>query len=1136
MSFPRRRNPAQDRLGRGPLGALPASARRALALCFVLAFLSALALVAQAWSLASVVTGHGLLVVLVGSVIARALLNWATQVVAARAAAGAKEELRAQVLDTSLARGPEWISAQGPASLTVLVTKGLDALDAYFTVYLPALVTAAVVPISVGAAILFVDWPAAIVIAVTVPLVPLFAILIGKHTAAKVAESADATARLSAHLLEMVRALPVLTAFRRAATQAEAVRRVSERHRRATMTTLRTAFASSLALELIATLSVAVVAVIIGVRLVSGDMTLLVGLFVLILAPECYFPLRAAGAAHHASEDGIEAIRRVQSLSGSVPSSLQFASDVVATVSDLRVARRDGFAPDGVSFALRPGEIVRLSQPSGGGKSTTIAALLGFVPVSSGSVVVGASDLPAWRRIVAWVPQRPAFAGVTVMEELRLAVSDRNVPPTDEEMRSVAALAAASHLLDRTIIELSTGERQRIALARAFLRVKRGARVLLLDEPTAHLDAATASHVMRSVYDLANDGVAVLLATHREVKLTEESVPVAAVPTSVSDESGKAARVRITRRELLGALIGALALASGVALTAVSAWLIARAAEQPPILTLTVAIVGVRTFGLARAGLRYLERLVTHDAAFRRAAELRVSLWQRLVSLGPARTAGLARGEGLQRLVDDVDTVRDLTPRVLVPPIIAAVVCTVAIGVQAVLSPTAGLVLAGAVVLGGIGAPLLARFLERRATTALAEGRRGVAAGVLTLLEAAPELLVFGAAQAKRATLARVDADLARRTRRQAFGAGAATAVITLATGLAATYGATTANPVLALVPLALAEVLSLLPPALQHRDALKTAYARVQSIPAPPQTNLVEPTPPPHPQPAPATHQSKPAEPTHAPHPQPAPTTPRGATPDPFYRDKAWSRGDSAGCGQLVGGNGPFVRQKPGATSAAVSRDGIDVRWSEGSSEDGTVPAVRLDGVDVRWPGAAEPSLKDVSLTIPAGSHVAIVGPSGAGKSTLLALLLGFLSAEKGSAQVPDKVAWCPQEPQLVSTTIRENLRLGAPDASDELLKQALTDAGLGHWTDRLDSLVGMVSGGEADRLALARALLAAPQADLVILDEPTAHLDVPTAKAVLSGLAQNLKGRTLVHVTHRPEEAADADMVIRVDAGRVA
>ncbi|WP_415830278.1 thiol reductant ABC exporter subunit CydD, partial [Kibdelosporangium persicum] len=831
MSFPGRRNPAQDRLGRGPLGALPASARRALALCFVLAFLSSLALVAQAWSLASVVTGHGLLVVLVGSVIARALLTWATQVVAARAAAGAKEELRARVLDTSLARGPEWISSQGPAALTVLVTKGLDALDAYFTVYLPALVNAAVVPVSVGAAILFIDWPAAVVIALTVPLVPLFAILIGRYTADKVAESADATARLSAHLLEMIRALPVLTAFRRAETQAEAVRRVSAQHRRATLATLRTAFASALALELIATLSVAVVAVIIGVRLVSGDMTLLVGLFVLILAPECYFPLRAAGAAHHASEDGIEAIRRVHALSGDTPAGLRFSGDVVAEVSDLRVARRDGFAPDGLSLSLRPGEIVRLSQPSGGGKSTAIAALLGFVSPASGSIVVGASDLAAWRRIVAWVPQRPAFAATTVAEELRLAVSDRNVPPTIEEMRAVASSAAAEHLLDRKIIELSTGERQRVAIARALLRVKRGARVLLLDEPTAHLDSATASQVMRAVYDVANDGVAVLLATHRTVRVSDEPVQPIRVSTTEANAPRKPVRVRITRRELLGAMIGALALASGVALTAVSAWLIARAAEQPPILTLTVAIVGVRAFGLARAGLRYLERLVTHDAAFRRAEDMRVSLWQRLVSLGPARTAGLARGEGLQRLVDDVDTVRDLTPRVLVPPIIAAVVCTVAVAVQAILSLPAGLVLAGAVLVGGVGAPLLARFLERRATTALADGRRGIAAGVLALLEAAPELIAFGAHEQKRAALARVDADLVRRARRQAFGAGAAAALITLGTGLAAAFGATTGNPVLALVPLALAEVLSLLPPALQHRDTLKAAYTRTQAI-----------------------------------------------------------------------------------------------------------------------------------------------------------------------------------------------------------------------------------------------------------------------------------------------------------------
>jgi ATP-binding cassette subfamily C protein CydCD len=1091
MNLPGRRSPALVRPGKGPLGALPSGARRALALCFVLSFLAALALVAQAWSLASVLTGGGMLGLLAGAVVTRALLGWATTVVAARAAAGAKEELRASVVSTSLARGPEWIEGQGPASLTVLATKGLDALDGYFVTYLPALVTAAVVPVSVGAAVLFMDWPSAVVIGLTLPLVPVFAILIGLWTRARVAAAADATSRLSAHLLELLRALPVLTAFRRAEAQASAVRRVSAQHRRATLATLRAAFASALVLELVATLSVAVIAVIIGVRLVSGDLSLTVGLFVLILAPECYFPLRAAGAAHHASEDGLEAVRRVKSLSRISPNHPQAAScpqpaadpfpppppadrlepgsppregggllgggfsrvgtsggfswgagAVFAEVCGLRVERRDGFAPDAASFVLRGGEVTRLSWPSGAGKSTAISVLLGFVRPDGGSVGIPV-DQACWRRMVAWVPQRPAFASDTVADELRLAVSDRNVPPSLDEMREVAALVVADHLLGRRIIELSTGERQRVAVARALLRVKRGAKVLLLDEPTAHLDAATAGRVMAAVYRAADDGVAVLLATHRKTDAGTDTPTQSEVDQPATVQAPARGRPGLTRRGILGAVLGALALASGVALTATSAWLIAKAAEQPPILTLSVAIVGVRAFGLARAGLRYVERLVTHDAAFRAAIDLRVRLWHRLVELGPARTAGLARGEGLRKLVDDVDTVRDLTPRVLVPPIIAATVCVVAVAIQTVIEPVAGLALAAAVLFGGLAAPWLARTLESRATLALAEGRRAIAAKLLTLLEAAPELIVFGAAPHRQAEIALLDANLTARARKQAFGAGAATALITLATGGAAIVGAASGNPVLALVPLALVEVLAMLPPAMQHRQALDAAYGRVQAL-------LAE-------------------------------------TPEP--------------------------RELP-----AHSMD------------------VSLKHVDVRWPGASQPSLVDVSLEIPAGAHVAVVGPSGAGKSTLLALLLGFLPAEGGIAQVPERVAWCPQEPQLVSTTIRENLRLGDPEASDADLADALTGAGLGHWTGRLDDRVGAVSGGEADRLALARALVAAPHADLVVLDEPTAHLDVPTAKTVLAGLAATLRGRTLVHVTHRPEEAAEADMVIRVAQGRVA
>lgn len=1068
MSSPRR-DPAQDRPGKGPLGALPSVARRALA---VLAFLNALSLVAQAWALASLLTGGGTLVVLAGAVIARALLNWATQVVAARAAAGAKESLRSELLSTVVSRGP----SSSPASLTVLATKGLDALDGYFTVYLPALVAAAVVPLSVGAAVLFADWPSAVVILVTVPLVPIFAILIGKYTQDKVAASADATARLSGHLLELIRALSVLTAFRRAAAQADAVRRVSDQHRRATLATLRTAFASALVLELVATLSVAVVAVIIGVRLVSGDLTLAVGLFVLILAPECYFPLRAVGAAHHASEDGLEAFRRVSDITRHQGDPLVFSqhqgSDIFGLrerdalrdngfrltetvgagragcgeavrvrvrVRNLRVLRRDGFAPDGLSFELRGGEITRLALPSGGGKSTAIAALLGFVAPTEGEVVRDSGDIEAWRRIVAWVPQRPAFACSTVIDELRLAISDRNVPPTLEEMREVADQAVAGHLLDRRIIDLSTGERQRVAVARALLRVRRGAKVLLLDEPTAHLDAVTAGRVMSAIYQAAADGVAVLIAAHRQVEVTKE-VPERHVSTVSTVEEPRGGKLKLTRRMWLGALLGTLALASGIALTATSAWLIAKAAEQPPILTLAVAIVGVRTFGLGRAGLRYAERLVTHDAAFRQAADLRVRLWQRLVALGPARTAELTRGEGLRRLVDDVDAVRDFTPRVKIPPIVAAAVCVMAVTIQTVIEPVAGLSLAAAALIGGIGAPVLGRALERRATAKLAEERRAVAEKVLTLLEALPELIAFGAHREKLAELKAIDEKLAKRAKRQAFGAGAATGLITLVTGMAALVGATYGNPVLALIPLALAEALNMLPPALQHRDALRKAEARAQ-----------------------------------------------------------------------IGHVEPSAQPKQGNR-------------------------ISLKGVDVRWPGADEPSLRNVTLDIPTGSHVAVLGPSGAGKSTLLALLLGFLNAERGTAEVPERVAWCPQEPQLVSTTIRENLRLGDPDAQDDQLKQALTAAGLPHWAKTLDRRVGAVSGGEADRLALARALVAVKNADLVVLDEPTAHLDIPTAKAVLGNVAKTLEGRTLVHVTHRPEEAAAADLVIRLNEGRVA
>jgi ATP-binding cassette subfamily C protein CydCD len=1066
---------------KGPLGALPAlsrSARWALAWCGVLAALTAAALVVQALALATALTGGGSLAVLAGAVVARGLLAWATESVAARAAAGAKEELRAALLDRALERGPEWITARGPAELTVLATKGLDALDAYFTRYLPALVTAVVVPPLVGGWVLLTDPTSAVLIAVTLPLIPVFAILIGLYTQRRTTRAAELTERLSGYLLELVRALPVLTAFGRARAQADAVRRVDERAAKATMGTLRVAFLSALVLEIAASLSVALIAVGIGLRLVSGELTLVTGLVVLILAPECYLPLRAAGAAHHASEDGLEAVRRVSEIVDTPPvqpppvpggrprgqstetsddedrlgagcgqlpdlwTTCLRTGDPLLDIRDLRVRRRDRDAPDGLSFTVRPGEIHRLDAASGAGKSTTIGVLLGFVEPAAGRVLIGGIDLSTvdlstWRRIVAWVPQRPAFAARTVADELELATGHRPEPAD-------LADAAAEHLFDRPIAELSTGERQRVAVARALLKVRHGARVLLLDEPTAHLDPATASHVMAAVHLLAAQGVAVVLATHRAAAPAEDSAPpVQALISSELPAPKTASLPRLTRRSLAGALLGIAALGSGIALSATAAYLIAKAAQQPPILTLSVLVVGVRTFALAKGVLRYLERLVSHDAAFRLAGSLRVRLWEALVRRGPAHQ----RRDSLQRLVDDTDTVRDLVPRVLVPPIVAAGVCAGTVVLFTFLLPAAGLALAIALLVGGLAAPAVAIAVERRASTVLSRGRRRLAADVFTLLDAAPDLIAFGADRRQRAELARHDAELLRLARRQALGAGAASAVVQLTTGLAALVCTALAIgqvdpllvPVLGLVPLALGEALSTLPLAAQQRATLREANGRLMEL---------------------------------------------------IDSDDRVERGPDA-------------------------------------------PDVRLRDVDVRWPGASAPALRGVTLDLPRGAKVAVLGPSGAGKSTLFAALLGFLPPERGAADLPHRVAWCPQEPQLVSTTVRENLRMADPHATDERLADVLRLAGLPDWD--LDTVISTttLSGGEGQRVALARALL--HDADLVLLDEPTAHLDEPTARALLERLDIALRGRTVVHITHRPEEAAGADLVLDVADGRV-
>ncbi|MET7990703.1 ATP-binding cassette domain-containing protein [Amycolatopsis sp. NPDC005232] len=1178
----------QVRPGKGPLGALSAlgpAARRALLLVAALSFVNAVFLVAQAFLLADVLasivsTGIGgrtaQLAALFALVAGRAVTGWAVRVVSARAAATAQQDLRARVVSHSLRLGPEWLARRGDASLTELVTRGLDALDAYFREYLPALVTAAVVPLAAGAAILWMDWPSAVIVLVTVPLLPVFAVLVGKFTADRVAGATDAVHRMSGLLLELVRALPVLTAFRRADAQSATVARVSERHRRATLKTLRVAFSSAFVLELVATLSVALVAVVIGVRLVSGSLPLAIGLGVLILVPECYQPLRAVGAAFHSSEDGVEAVRRVTDvLAEPAPHfGTRLPPRGQLTVSNLSIARRGGFAPAGSSFSAGRGQTTWLRAPSGGGKSTTLAALLGFLPTYDGTITLGdvplaSVDVDRWRADVAWVPQSPVFSGGTVREEvagaagagpglgsapvfvdspagdsvvgsgavgsaLRAAGRVGAAQVGSEEAGAAAAPVGATDVVDevlavlglsglgdRPVGQLSLGQRQRVAVARALVRVRAGAWLLLLDEPTAHLDEVNARRVMGAVERAVAGGAAAIIAAHERsaaVAVADEK-PLSGTTSASTVGSGRPVpwRFLLDRRLFSGAVLGAVALLAGVALTATSGWLIAKASLQPPILTLTVAVVGVRAFGLGRAALRYAERLVTHDAAFRIAGRLRVRLWDSLVRLGPARA--LAAGEGQRRLVTDVDTIRDLLPRVVSPPVVVGLVAVGAIAVQTVVLPSAGLLLAAAVVVGLV-APRLALLAERHATAALAAGRRDVAARVLVLFTSAAELIAYGTATARRRSLLATDARLTAAARRQAFGAGAADALIVLATGAAAVGSTLLAAPavtsghlagvmapLLALVPLALAEVLSLLPPAATHWDTLRAARLRLGDLDT--------------------AAGSEPALPGEA------------ARSAGLHLASASAQANSASAGGLAQMRAGEERQRGKATIASKPAPfGRAARPGKGAGDapEPLMSAVRLRGADFGWPGG-ETVLTDVTLDIEPGTYVAVVGPSGAGKSTLVAALLGFLEPRAGEVAVPGRVSWAPQEAMLVSTSVAENLRLADPRATDEDVRRALDLAQLPELDAAtvLDSAGTGLSGGQAQRVALARALLAAPAADLVLLDEPTAHLDERTARALRATLRAELAGRTVVHVTHNLDEQLDADVVLEVRGGQV-
>lgn len=1190
---------------RGALLALGAvAAARAVGLIALMSALAAgIAQVAAGQQLDST----SLLLYGVGGAILRAVATWASRVIAVRAAVDVKESLRARLVEHHLsnagASGTDSAATHSESSATVVASRGLDGLDAFFRDYLPALVSTAVIPLAVLARVLWADWVSALIIVLTIPLVPVFMALIGWHTEERIQEAQEGLDRLSHHLSELARGMPVLVGLRRADAQRRALFEVSEKYRLSTAKTLRAAFMSSFALELIATISVALVAVFIGVRLVWGQLSLEDGLIALMLAPEAYMALRAVGAGFHASEDGVAALKRVNAILDADPADTDTAeaphglqsvpamADAGVAVTDVHVTRGGGRESVGpVTFEALPGTVTALAGPSGCGKSSVLAVLAGVAHAQPATTIEGTvaglsvADTTDSARQDAAAPdvvvsrprgvafQAPNFSQETPRAELALA-ADAGDPRKFSVAEDVAALLPED-AWDRPISELSPGEKRRLAIMRAvtYLRAARStanegvtaaAGLLILDEPTAHLDPVSAQRVRALIRAEADAGSIVVIATHdpdlaeicdafvvwagagqapacttsrpdtvfprrsnpsRSTPSTTHQSRTAAVeansaqaepaPNEAEQASEHEHRAPRSRRKLPwrilpwgktalwgAAALGALSVLSGGALTAVSGWLIVYASQQPPMMYLMVAIVGVRFFGLLRSTLRYAERNVTHNAVLAWASRLRVAVWDALGSNVLGWQKLNRPGGAAGTLIAEVDEIRDTVPRVIVPipAAIAAVLATCV--VSWIFIPSLGWMLIALLVLGLVVAPLITLAVERRATAIMAEHRVQVAEQTGRVMGAAPDIAAHNAVARHVAWFKNSDGAVSRAVRREALGSGVGEGLASILGGVAALAGlfmgaAAGVDP--RLLALAVLLLLAVDEPLGQLADALRQVPVLSSML----------------------------------------------ASVAPYLENRSVSEIEVE---PLEAGDAP----QPDAPSDAVP--------------------LQVDGVRVRELSAAyapdDPTVfGPVSGEVEQGEMWAVTGPSGSGKSTMIAVMLGFLAPREGSVQVradgtwvtvataPDAatgspgtdsvaalagLAWCPQDGYVFDSTVRGNLALGRDKnnpVTEEEMYAALDRVGLGPWAaqlpEGLDTRTGaggrFMSGGQRQRLAVARTLLAGARS--IILDEPTAHLGADEGQDLIDDVRSGAQDVALVLVTHDQELAAQADSVTRL------
>ncbi|WP_307834470.1 thiol reductant ABC exporter subunit CydC [Paractinoplanes lichenicola] len=1134
-------------------------------------------------------------VLLAAAFVARAFFSWAEQVVARRTAARVTDELRRAMLDTLPRRGPAWVASFGAGRLTAVLTTGLDALKPWFSGYLPALILGVALPPLVIVAMAVVDPTSAVVALVTLPLIPVLGALIGWATQAQARRRWQADARLAGHFLDVVRGLPTLRVFGRADRQTAVVEALTDQHRSATMRVLRVAFLSSTALDLVGTLSVGLIAVEAGLRVASGNLSLGPALLVILLAPEAYRPLREMAARYHASTEATAVISDVDEIlttsPAATPNSLQAASIHAAPASvsttetsadathsaaphatagsanaghsaptgvrtartaaaslvraesphasaghvvQLRVvgggvqdlndgddvqpaaagasvgpvrsderaagviaiglrARYSGATRDAVSLdelVVRPGEIVALSGPSGAGKTTALRVLAGLHEATAG--VAHAAD-------PRYLPQRPTLPHARVVADLFPPGADitgalRAVGLTDD-------VTAATPLGERGA-GVSAGQRQRLALA-ALLHQADGPVALLLDEPTAHLDTTTESLVIDRLRAVARSGAAILVVAHRPALLAaaDRVVSIAGPPESDSFD-GYATHPGDSTR------VGNAAQAGSMQRDDTSG-------------------------GMPRRG-------ATPETAHKR----RAGLWRRF-----STAVVLGSGSSLAGLLLTGAAAWLLVRASSLPPVLSLSTAVVLVRGSAVARP-------------------LLRYLERLVAHDVAFARLGVwrARVFADLIPRVP-----GPRLRRRGDLlSKVVGDVDARV--DGLLRGRLPALIAAVTAAVAGGAIAIVAPA-AVIPLVAGLLIAgIVAPALAVRQARRdedaTGEARARLRDAMVETvdgieDLAD--------------------------------TAGGV---PHRRSRELARLEAraahasgraiavaqAGWGVAVVGTafalgglspewaavlllaivvlGETVLTLPDAAVARLKAAAAEKRLAALTTDapsatfqtDGTpdrLLAISLRDVTAGWDPTQPPALRGLDLDLAPGERVAVTGRSGEGKSTLAAVVARLLDPRSGTIShgglpehdIRGRVVLVGDDTDHVfASTVRENLRLARPDASDDKLRAALNRVRLGGWLEALpeglDTWLGSggttMSGGQARRFATARALLAEPE--VLILDEPTEGLDEDVAEAVMGDLLDASGQGTVLLLTHRAEGLGRVDRVLELSGGRLA